>query len=434
MYFLNALRLLSAAFGIHFSRHAARCWTVAGFMAVARNFLAVLFTFSSVLIAAVDCVEGPMFVQPIENVTVSIGRDAILKCVVQNLNTYKVAWLRVDTQTILTIHSHVITKNHRIAVNHVEQKTWYLHIRDVQESDKGWYMCQINTDPMKSQVGYMNVVAVPVSVPPDILDYPTSADMVIDENSDVSMRCAATGSPEPTVTWKREDGVLIKLANGSTVPNITGETLNLTKVDREHMAIYLCIASNGIPPSVSKRISLLVQFPPSVWIQFQLIGAYQGQKVTLECHCQAFPKSINYWARDNGEIIPHSTKFVPEIIGDNYKVHMKLTINYLDEHDFGIYKCISKNSLGDMEGSINVYKIPHPNLAVPTIKDKSAAHDKVDELSYRSENNEKDKVGKLLKETPSSSASNHFREIGSWKLIGMVLCRTFLDQSRIFVI
>lgn len=71
---------------------------------------------------------------------------------------FQVAWLRVDTQTILTIHSHVITKNHRIGVTHSEHKTWYLHIKEIRESDRGWYMCQINTDPMKSQVGYLDVV------------------------------------------------------------------------------------------------------------------------------------------------------------------------------------------------------------------------------------------------------------------------------------
>lgn len=64
----------------------------------------------------------------------------------------------MDTQTILTIHGHVITKNHRIAVTHSDHRTWYLHIKDVRQTDKGWYMCQINTDPMKSQVGYLDVV------------------------------------------------------------------------------------------------------------------------------------------------------------------------------------------------------------------------------------------------------------------------------------
>ena len=36
-------------------------------------------------------------------------------------------------------------------------------------------------------------------------------------------------------------------------------TLRLQKVSRRDMGAYLCIASNGVPPSVSKRIELKVQ-------------------------------------------------------------------------------------------------------------------------------------------------------------------------------
>ena len=64
----------------------------------------------------------------------------------------------MDTQTILTIAVHVITKNHRISVTNSDKKSWFLNVRDVRESDRGWYMCQINTDPMKSQMGYLEVV------------------------------------------------------------------------------------------------------------------------------------------------------------------------------------------------------------------------------------------------------------------------------------
>lgn len=71
---------------------------------------------------------------------------------------FQVAWLRVDTQTILTIQNHVITKNHRVAITYSEKKTWQLKIKDIRESDRGFYMCQINTDPMKSQMGYLDVV------------------------------------------------------------------------------------------------------------------------------------------------------------------------------------------------------------------------------------------------------------------------------------
>ncbi|XP_011636719.1 zwei Ig domain protein zig-8-like isoform X1 [Pogonomyrmex barbatus] len=117
-----------------------------------------LLVVTTLLVGVRTELVDPKFKEPIANVTAPVGREAILSCVVQDLAGYKVAWLRVDTQTILTIASHVITKNHRIAVSHSDHRTWFLHIREVRESDRGWYMCQINTDPMKSQIGYLEVV------------------------------------------------------------------------------------------------------------------------------------------------------------------------------------------------------------------------------------------------------------------------------------
>lgn len=37
-----------------------------------------------------------------------------------------------------------------------------------------------------------------------------------------------------------------------------GELLNISRISRLDMGAYLCIASNGIPPSVSKRIKVSV--------------------------------------------------------------------------------------------------------------------------------------------------------------------------------
>jgi hypothetical protein len=49
----------------------------------------------------------------------------------------KVAWLRVESKTILTIHHHVITRNNRISLSQSDHKIWTLHIKNVQESDRG---------------------------------------------------------------------------------------------------------------------------------------------------------------------------------------------------------------------------------------------------------------------------------------------------------
>ncbi|XP_058122718.1 lachesin-like [Anopheles ziemanni] len=291
----------------------------------------------------------PKFGEPIQNLTVPVGREAVLTCVINNLQTYKVAWLRVDTQTILTIQTHVITKNHRMTIAHVEGRAWVLRIRDVKESDKGWYMCQVNTDPMRNQIGYLNVV-----VPPNILDYPTSTDMVVREGSNVTLKCAASGSPTPSIMWRREGNEPISA--GAT--SLNSSTFSISRVNRLHMGAYLCIASNGIPPSVSKRVMLIVHFPPMIWIQDQLVGAALGQRLTLECQSEAYPRSINYWMK-NDTIITQGKHFEPSIKEINsYKVVMKLTIKDIDIGDFGTYKCVVKNSLGETDGSIKVYHIP----------------------------------------------------------------------------
>ncbi|XP_065156624.1 limbic system-associated membrane protein-like [Atheta coriaria] len=348
--------------------------------------------------------ENPSFHEPIENVTVTAGREAILKCVVDDLGLYKVAWLRVDTQTILTIHSHIITKNVRIGVTHSERRTWFLHIKDLRESDRGWYMCQINTDPMKSQVGYLDVV-----VPPDIVDYQTSPDMVVTEGSNVSMVCVARGSPTPTILWKREFGETIKQdrRDREGEASVEGTVLSIHHVNRKHMGPYLCIATNGVPPSVSKRIMLVVNFPPVIWIQYQLIGAYDGQQIVLECNSEAFPKSINYWTRDTGEIVPQNEKYDPYLVHNSYKVHMKLTIRRLETADYGIYKCVSKNAMGDTDGTINVYRIPKPAVSNKTTTQKrKIAGSKTSistDLSYSSRSKSDQPDSLFLEEKKSSS-------------------------------
>lgn len=140
----------------------------------------------------------------------------------------KVAWLRVEDKGILTIHDHVITRNYRINLIHTEEKQFTLLIKNIQPSDAGGYMCQvslwlrgcsrklfllffssvwlilfspqINTVPMKSRVGYVEVV-----VPPQILVNETSSDVVASEGSNVTLECRASGHPRPQIQWKRED-------------------------------------------------------------------------------------------------------------------------------------------------------------------------------------------------------------------------------------
>lgn len=49
-------------------------------------------------------------------------------------------------------------------------------------------------------------------------------------------------------------------------------------------------------------------------------------------------------------------KYKQDIFEHVYKVVMKLTIVDVDIADFGAYKCVAKNSLGETDGTIKLYR------------------------------------------------------------------------------
>lgn len=102
-----------------------------------------------------------------------------------------------------------------------------------------------------------------------------------------------------------------------------GSELSLPHVSRHDSGVYFCLASNGVPPTVSKKVRLYVDckpkslfcklknlslcfpVPPTLWISHQLIGASAGEAAELECLTAAHPPSLNFWTRDgNNYIIP----------------------------------------------------------------------------------------------------------------------------------
>eukprot|EP00102_Acyrthosiphon_pisum_P007486 XP_003242550.1 PREDICTED: lachesin [Acyrthosiphon pisum] len=124
------------------------------------------------------------------------------------------------------------------------------------------------------------------------------------------------------------------------------------------MGAYLCIGSNGVPPSVSKRITVSVHFHPVISSPSQLVGAPKGTEVKLECNVEAFPKSINYWVRESGDMVITSDKYQTNSSTKSiFEDQMVLTIKSVEKYDLGSYRCIAKNSLGEVESNIRLYEI-----------------------------------------------------------------------------
>lgn len=111
-------------------------------------------------------------------------------------------------------------------------------------------------------------------------------------------------------------------------------------------------------PNMMRPNFILILFyflvSPMIWVPNQLVGAPAGTDVTIDCHTEAYPRAISYWVFNSVMLLP-TKKYVTDISENSYRAHMKLTVRGLQMHDFGNYRCISKNSLGETEGSIRLY-------------------------------------------------------------------------------
>ncbi|XP_028967628.1 lachesin [Galendromus occidentalis] len=307
----------------------------------------------------------PSFAEPVQNITVPRGRDAKIACIIDNLGDYRPAWIKEKDKAILTMHQQIISRNYRISLSTSDNRVFTLHIRNVQESDRGGYMCQINTSPVKSSTGYLDVL-----VPPDILAEQSSSDVVVREGANVSLVCKARGYPTPSISWRREDGEPIPLGGykqptnnklHTLVHSYTGETLNIARVSRIHMGAYLCIANNNVPSPVSRRIMLHVHFSPVIWIPQQLVGVAPRHNVSLDCHSEAYPLSTIHWSKEGTRLSGEGSQAFKYHIESkrtsSYKIRSILTIRDMQSTDYGFYKCVSENILGFTESSAQIYEV-----------------------------------------------------------------------------
>ncbi|XP_026682701.1 neural cell adhesion molecule 2-like, partial [Diaphorina citri] len=237
--------------------------------------------------------------------------------------------------------------------------------------------------------------------PPNILDTEsTPSSVAVREEFNITLTCKAEGFPAPEIKWRREDNQPISINKRKKVHMHYGEQLNITKISRTEMGAYLCIATNNVPPSVSKRITVDVEFPPMIWVPNQLVGAPVSTDVTVDCQIEAYPRAISYWMFENS-IILESKKYHLNFTENSYRAHMKMTVKNLESKDFGSYKCISKNSLGETEGSIRLYEIPMASKP-PKATEMVSGANKEERVSVKT-------IARVLPTKPTSSAGGKHR-------------------------
>jgi len=94
---------------------------------------------------------------------------------------------------------------------------------------------------------------------------------------------------------------------------------------------------------------------PAIWVPSPIQEGTLGYDVTLNCHIEAFPSSTNHWIKGGSdEPIEPNDKYEIKVDRRSYKTHLQLVIKNLKRTDYGLYKCLAKNALGNQERDIRV--------------------------------------------------------------------------------
>ncbi|XP_054665975.1 muscle, skeletal receptor tyrosine-protein kinase isoform X2 [Grus americana] len=166
----------------------------------------------------------PKITRPPINVEIIEGLKAVLPCTTMGNPKPSVSWIKGET---------VVKENARIAV----LDSGNLRIHNVQREDAGQYRCVA-----KNSLGtaYSKPATVVVEVFARILKAPESQNITF--GSVVTLRCAATGLPVPTVTWL-ENGKAVSA--GSIVESVKDRVVDSRlQVYVTRPGLFTCLATN----------------------------------------------------------------------------------------------------------------------------------------------------------------------------------------------
>uniref|UniRef100_A0AAY4AVP6 Roundabout homolog 1-like n=1 Tax=Denticeps clupeoides TaxID=299321 RepID=A0AAY4AVP6_9TELE len=179
----------------------------------------------------------PAFVVRPRNQVVAVGRTVTFQCEATGNPQPAIFWQREGSQNLLFSYQPPQPSS-RLSVS----QTGDLTITDTQRSDAGFYSCQaLNIAGSVITKALLEVTDVVSDRPPPIIQQGSSNQTVAVDGT-VVLSCLATGSPPPTVLW-RKDGTIVTM-HDSRISQMDNGALQIRYAKLGDTGTYTCIASN----------------------------------------------------------------------------------------------------------------------------------------------------------------------------------------------
>ncbi|XP_056400171.1 basement membrane-specific heparan sulfate proteoglycan core protein isoform X3 [Hyla sarda] len=261
-----------------------------------------------------------------------------------------------------------------------------LRFSSTQLSDEGQYTCRVhNTFGQHIARADLRIHSGNL---PDVQVSPERTE--VREGDTARLYCRALGSPTPTISWKKQDGILPPQAltslgflhfRSSSLEAIQRRiqelqareerrdiaTLLIPSITTADAGTYLCVGTNSAGSSQRQIEVIVVKASPAaplLRIEPSSDTVLEGQSVELNCIVAAYPQATVTWHRPDRPLSP------------NHQVYgSRLRILQASSDDSGEYICRVTNGAGTQQASIviTINRIPISSENVPSLRIESSS-------------------------------------------------------------
>ncbi|XP_060679479.1 neural cell adhesion molecule 1-like [Hemiscyllium ocellatum] len=283
-----------------------------------------------------------------QSVNIILNREKVVICKVQGSEAESFQWYNPDGVPIEEPGDGHFT------VTSTEYSS-KLQIRDAQQTDSGEYRCEAEVDSGNvEQAAVVITVIAPVSV--------SNVDPVrnFDEGTDGVLSCTVTGIPEPTLTWTRESQDVLQTAPGH-YEKLRNGSLVIRNITMSDAGIYQCVGTIlERKEKESRNTTVIVNYSPKLLqVSPEEVSTWPGRSVTISCSVHSVPPVTITWIH-NGQGLPSISRTVSG--RDPSSVSSTLEVKVHEPTDWGEYRCLAENRLGQVNGSTWVRPGDFPSI------------------------------------------------------------------------
>ncbi|MEQ2219931.1 hypothetical protein ILYODFUR_000155 [Ilyodon furcidens] len=305
-------------------------------------------------------ISPPVLITPMQDVLVSEGNPAQLKCTVSG-EDLQISWFCNDRE---------IRQSDIFRMSHLDE-TCLLEISRVLPSHEGEYSCiATNSAGMVTCSATLNLDVTAVEKEPVVKEEvkvkPVFKHRIVPLEINVGntarFECDTEDAPNVNFKWFKDGHPIKEGDKYRIISRFTASSLDILSPAKDDSGEYTCKASNQHgSDECSAPLTVTEKFPPVFQTKPDTQTVYVGKRALIQCVIEGSAPLNVVWLKDY-QAVPSVPQHYQTSCEKNKHT---LEITKLEAADQGLYVCRASNDVGMAECSMELRVVDKPNFVKP---------------------------------------------------------------------